>query len=493
MKVNTVFNKSNLKIICFIFIFIILLNIMNTIFIPKSSENIYNNLNIYWDMYNECSTQDGFYSLKKNSLDIIAIGSSHVITSINPCVIWNEQGIATYNFAMNSLDYLTAYYYLKEAIKTQKPRVVLFDILPNGNDPQEITVAHGTWDYLKISLNKIEGILERADKNHFDELLFPFLLYHNRWSDLTINDLRYLFKKKEDRFYGYFAFDEAIPQNEPPQDIISESITLTEYELQYLDKIISLCRENDIELVFMKTPTVIPQSWKATMDAIKEYSKEKEVVVWDFSYSTEDIGLDYNTDFIDIVHMNIIGSYKFSSYLGEKLSSSFKITDKRKNEEYCRWNENSDYFYKLFNDSELVKRNQNKMNRYEILKKLQPIEVVLSEEEMIVPAGTTFIYQQNPFYVDVDQYFKFTFQTDALPNDASLFYVDLYWEPGYDNIEQDLIINLSQNTGTYSDYIYTGINVPVEMVYFRVIIVAINDIKVKNLTVERCELNNVYE
>ena len=78
---------------------------------------------------------DGFYTEKKNDIDVLFLGSSNCFCTIDPLVLYEEYGIASYDFASSSQTMDISLLYLKEALKKQKPKVVALEVnyLPGQN------------------------------------------------------------------------------------------------------------------------------------------------------------------------------------------------------------------------------------------------------------------------------------------------------------------------------------------------------------------------
>ena len=81
----------------------------------------------------------GFYSEKKNSMDVVFVGSSQIFCDFNPNVIWKELGITSYDFSAHRQDPGPSYYYLKQMFETQSPKVVVIDLYLFGDDYLDCT------------------------------------------------------------------------------------------------------------------------------------------------------------------------------------------------------------------------------------------------------------------------------------------------------------------------------------------------------------------
>ena len=72
----------------------------------------------------------GCLSQEKDTLDVIFLGSSHAYLGIQPMQLWEEYGIASYNLCSAEQPFWVSYYTIKEALKTQHPKVILLDAKP---------------------------------------------------------------------------------------------------------------------------------------------------------------------------------------------------------------------------------------------------------------------------------------------------------------------------------------------------------------------------
>ena len=107
--------------------------------------------------------------------------------------------------------------------------------------------------------------------------------------------------------------------------------------LEYLNKIIELSKENNIKLIFVGLPS--QKSWNyAKHNAINKLSKELQ-----FEYINlnmiEEIDIDWQKDTRDKGdHLNYFGAKKVSKYLGEYLKKLNIISSKKNDSNYNDWN-----------------------------------------------------------------------------------------------------------------------------------------------------------
>ena len=75
-----------------------------------------------------CIQLHDFYNLEDHTVDALFIGSSHVYYSVNTCMLYDDYGIAGYLLASPGQPVWISYYFLEEALKTQSPKLVVFDV-----------------------------------------------------------------------------------------------------------------------------------------------------------------------------------------------------------------------------------------------------------------------------------------------------------------------------------------------------------------------------
>jgi len=295
------------------------------------------NLNSLYEPYNICR-QDGFYELEEDSLDVIFVGSSNVHCNINPNVIWKDFGITSYDYSSDLQDLGTSYYYLERAFETQSPKVVFVDVLSDGSS-DEISdfAAHLAFDHIEMDILKYEAVQARARSNR-EEMLFPFITYHERWKELTQDDYKYK-KNRHNPLKGAFVYMVTNPQEsiDLPEEL--PSAELSDNTKYWVKEMVELCNENQCQCVFIKTPIIENEQFYSYLNAFDDYCNENDVSFINLGYSYDEVGLDLTCDYADTNHMNYAGSVKLSDYFGKYISENYDIKDKRSDETYAIWNE----------------------------------------------------------------------------------------------------------------------------------------------------------
>ena len=141
--------KNIFKYICFSAIFAVLFIYIQEVLRDKWADG----------EYNPSTKIKGFYAEEENSLDVVFVGSSQVYADIAPAVLFHDFGIASYDFCANEQPLWISYYYIKEILKHQKPKVIVLDVFTvYGEDYEEEGLTHINLDDLPMSWNKIQAI-----------------------------------------------------------------------------------------------------------------------------------------------------------------------------------------------------------------------------------------------------------------------------------------------------------------------------------------------
>ncbi|SFU85087.1 hypothetical protein [Butyrivibrio sp. M55] len=286
-----------------------------------------------------CEKQDGFYGLEKNSLDVVFIGSSNIHCNINPNVIWNSFGITSYDFSCDQQELGTSYYYLQQVFETQKPKVVVVDIMGNGEqDEIDNTRAHFAFDHMKNDIYKYKAIWNRTKSARL-EMMFPLIAYHDRWKELTQNDYQYI-PNQYNILKGAFIYMTANECERPqiPTEIpVSELPEKTKY---WIEAIQELCNEHECKCLFIKAPySFYEDSWFSYFNAFEDYCVDKGFSFINLNKYVDDMGISFATDFSDGMHMNWEGQQKLSIYIGDYLVKHYSLEDKRGVTDYSKWDD----------------------------------------------------------------------------------------------------------------------------------------------------------
>lgn len=281
-----------------------------------------------------------FYALPKNSIDVLTVGSSHVIKGFSALELYKNYGIAAYGVGTEQQSLMNSLAWVKESLKYQDEKIVLLEAHMFFEETPEPQNRKGM-DNMKFSLNKMEcAYYDSKQRNSFENfvsLIFPITRYHSRWNEV--------WNSRGENTPGYpsymgYSFSNEICGNKDyktlDETITDEKPFFWEYE-NILVKFINYCKKKNLELIIYKGPDM---DWDMERhNAVKRVADENNVEFLDFNLKnlSEEIEFNYANDCENLNHTNIFGAEKVSNYLGKYISERYQIEDKRNKPEYSNY------------------------------------------------------------------------------------------------------------------------------------------------------------
>lgn len=288
------------------------------------------------------NTFRNFYKVKKNSVDVLMFGSSHAVATFNPQVMYDSCGITSYSLSCEQQSLVVSYYWLREALRYQSPRAVVLDtyMLHKYADASyvynDLNCSEGSirkaMDCMRWSPLKWQAAREIARIDPTQSALsftFPNIRYHARWSDLEESDYTEESMIDHGSIRGYSVLADPAGEYTPfsKSDALAvEAEPMMETMREYLDKIVDLCRERNIQLVLVNIPCAEPMGrYKSTW----EYARAHDLPYYDFNEKKvyEESGYNSVTDGLN--HPNYHGAEKVTRYLGRLLAEKYDVPGRR--------------------------------------------------------------------------------------------------------------------------------------------------------------------
>jgi len=301
----------------------------------------------------------GLLREKKDTLDVLWVGSSHVHCGISPMEIYRESGIRSYLVHANAQRIPVAYYMVKEALKHQSPKYVVLDVgtlFLSERENRDKNSWQESIDALPLTSmgGRIEMTRKLAELNNdaFDDdylfrSVFPLMQYH---TNLQLKQADFFDLHLEQQYHrkGFVAsvvvkavkadtYDQIDRQLNPeggidPQSELSQTLAeKIQVNIGYIRDLQQLCREHGGELVFMKVPVHTLNGdyrgyWsREKHEAVQKVADELQITFLDLNY--EDIDIDWQTDTFDSGrHLNLAGATKLSRFLGHWLTDTCGMT-----------------------------------------------------------------------------------------------------------------------------------------------------------------------
>lgn len=315
--------KKTARFLCSAFAFLVLLGL---ILVPLSRVLARKSLSGAWDMTNKIA---GFYNEEADQFEVMFFGPSHAYAAFSPLVLWEETGIKSYVFATQQQPLWATYSYIKEALKTQSPSLIVvecrmaFGDKEYYNEKDTFPVTFSYMDDLPLSWNKAELALHSApDLEGRVSALFNFMMYHNRWSDLHRSDFTFRRNQARDPYKGFVMLEpQDSPQPRPAIETVTRSAPLLGKNQYWLEEIIALCQEKGVELWLVKSPSNLELEEKAMLNTVEATAAQNNVPFHDFNLDYMSIGLSEDM-FYDEHHLDALGASQFTRYFAAVLTAA---------------------------------------------------------------------------------------------------------------------------------------------------------------------------
>lgn len=294
------------------------------------------------------------YYANAGNNDVIFISDCEVYENFSPITLWQNYGITSYIRGSAQQLIWQSYYLMEETFRYETPKVMVFNVLEMKYDTPASTGASSqreaynrmTLDGMRWSSSKWNSIYasmteEEKEKNGIWTYLFPILRYHDRWSEISGEDFKYMFSRDQVTDNGYLMQVKINPVGDEYPVIPLVNYNFGENAWYYLDKMVALCEAHGTQLVLVKAPTLSPIWYDEWDEQIVEYAEQHNLLYINFLDKIDEIGIDWSTDTYDQgLHLNVYGAEKLSDYFGQILSEELGMPDHRTEASYVStWNE----------------------------------------------------------------------------------------------------------------------------------------------------------
>ena len=351
MKKNCLFA---IRVIIFSLIACFVITVVNYVITPKK---------YFEDLWPTTSTFKGFYKIDKDTVDVLFLGSSHAAAAFNPQVIYDKYGITSYNLGSEQQNLVVSYYWLKEALNYQKPSAVVLDTyMLYTFDPSEplntsesfTRMAMDAMRWSGVKWEAIHDICRLDESQTINSYIFRNVRFHNRWMDLAENDFEFISLENHFELKGFSALSQRGASSSDHEPILITNLeAYAEPEplmMSYLDKIVELCDDNEIDLILTKAPSF---GWDENRhNTIQQYANENNLEFCDFNeyIAYEGSELNWAKDMNDDWHTNIWGAKRVSKYIAKLLHDDYAV----EGEHYdAQWADTEDYYQNILADCKI--------------------------------------------------------------------------------------------------------------------------------------------
>lgn len=295
------------------------------------------------------------YDQPEGSIDVLVVGTSMCYAGVNTNVLWTEYGIAAYDLCSAEQPFWVSYYALKEAFKTQRPRVVLLDAQParyqeDYSKPARVVLSTYGMRGIENRIGAIRACV--ATPGEAADFLLGLPQVHGNYRQLTRVDFAYPPDngQRGSSWKGYIELDEVEKHVRPSLVWDDACAPLNPRQEEYVRRIFALCQAEGVEIMLLGVPIPDYDSDHLYYNALWKIAAEYGVGGLNYNDPTLRFGLKYASDFADWQHLNVHGSVVFTRRLGEDLRALFDLPDHRGDAAYTSYDICADNWYTKYPD-----------------------------------------------------------------------------------------------------------------------------------------------
>ena len=285
--------------------------------------------------------------------DVIFIGDCEVYANFSTIGLWEEYGVTSFIRGSPQQLMWHSYYLMEDTLRhaNSKPQMVVFNIMSmQYGEPQYEPYNRLTLDGMRMSTTKIRAIeASRTDDDDWLSYFFPFFRFKDNWRDLGSEDFRFFFRDPKVSISGFMIRSDTVPVSFIPDPLPRANLQFGDKAYNYLERMVRLARENDIELVLIKAPNLYPHWYDEWDEQIIAFADENNLLYINFLEYIDDIGLDFSEHTFNAgLHLNVFGAELMSRYFGKILMEQFDLPDRRQEPDTAAlWGEMAEQYHDL--------------------------------------------------------------------------------------------------------------------------------------------------
>ena len=312
-----------------------------------------------WFLIRTSSTTEAhirnFYKEPENSMDVAFIGASEMYADYSAPLAYKKYGYTGYNFCYEGAPCQLYIPMIETYLRHQDPQLIVIEI--NGFLYSQ---KHCEKDvgYMKLFANmpysseRFEYVNKYVPEDKRLGYSLPLIDHHSNWRFLPNQVVRAIRNIRSDAngvsLTKSFGTRTSTNSQKAHYSRDRKKARMYDYGKVQLEETIRYLKEKGVKnVLFIRAPH--KQSIK------KSSLKEMKKIITDGGYEflncdklTEEIGLDFSTDFYNDEHLNVFGNEKFTDYLGGYITSHYDIKTSHTEEVDKQWQECADFTSELF-------------------------------------------------------------------------------------------------------------------------------------------------
>ena len=278
--------------------------------------------------------------LKQDNIDLFFIGTSRVRNGISPMYVWDKYRVISYGLGSSGQDKKISYLLTKLVLKRNKPKIIIVDTNFYNNHASKVRdlLNFVPLQYrLQYSMYLFDEPLKEI--NVFDN-------YHSRWKIINKNDFT-----SHNYFKGLGEYEHIVYRNPVKDQKTNTKASISQDTVKIMESMQQLANETSAKIIFIKLPNAMYNI--ANDEAIGKLCEKYGFLYIDYNKLQNEIGLDYNTDFIDKSHINIYGGQKVLDHLIPYLIKNYQLPTHYDDKEYLSWDNDYIQYAREINTKEV--------------------------------------------------------------------------------------------------------------------------------------------
>lgn len=250
--------------------------------------------------------------------DVLLMGTSRCNLHYVPSILSDTLGLSVYNGGIDASNNIYAHYLiLNHILAIHRPKVICLEVMTSDFEEQKDPFNTVTFFAPYFGINEGADSIFRIASKYWEYRISHLYRYNAK---AVSNLLGLAINRHEGGDNGYIPSPQ--PSHYPDSLLFSKTPeTVDSLKLKYVQKFIHLCRENEIDLVFMVSPmyTKIDDNH---YDVLKTIAIENEIPFLD--YHKEGLYQDHPEYFKDPGHLWDRGARLYSSVFASDLKRILK-------------------------------------------------------------------------------------------------------------------------------------------------------------------------
>ena len=309
---------------------------------------------------NDMRSLRSFYMEDRDSLDMVIMGSSEVMSGYCAAEAYRTAGYTSFPYAFSINSVRLWKYELQDIERTQHPKILFIETNGALYEGDEYIFSkfctNALAESMPMSMNRIRLAYDLAE--HPLERLFPIIKYHYKWKDifkLPENSNLVLFREGSSRLKGVssnlYQKEYSTELKYPPDDTTADLNSNAE---EFLSEFLDVCKDSSIEnIVFVEFPHVMGEKEmyerQQRANRAAEMIREAGFDYLDLTGKSDEIGLDLEKDFFDEHHLRASGQKKLTHYFADEIIPAYNIkpiaqSDKNRQ----RWDDSAELINKYY-------------------------------------------------------------------------------------------------------------------------------------------------